>query len=394
MEQEIQVKTENIEQNINVTKEDIGFIPFGTKDIEANGVYNVKQFAEVDVNVPGIIPSGTLNITENGTYNVTNYENAEVITPQPSGSINITENGEIDVTNYETANVNVPGISELTDYYQLFYDGHRRSELNPLLSINKNVTNTFNMFYNFAHNSYEEADEINLTNFDTSKVTNSSGMFYNCEYLNIDDVLGLEDLVFTETTNMQNMLFKFGYYASRNHNSSIVIDLSKWHPTKVTTLNSCFRQVYSNFPSGSSRKLHFNLANWGVSNCTDFSNCFNSCKATTIDMTNWDTTKATTMNNMFNSCQFLEEVDLSSFTSESLKESSNMFLNCIRITKIDLRNFSFTGLTTYNNMFGNSSSNFKSDCLIIVKNDTEKNWVTSHFNFLTNVKTVEEYEAM
>ena len=52
--------------------------PTGTITITNNGIFDVHDYAEADVDVPAITPTGTMSITENGTYDVTNYAEANV----------------------------------------------------------------------------------------------------------------------------------------------------------------------------------------------------------------------------------------------------------------------------------------------------------------------------
>lgn len=99
--------------------------PSGEKviDIVANGTHteDIKKFAtaKINVNVPstGITPQGTKTITENGVHDVTNFAQANVNVPQgitPAGTkeISVTQNGEVteDVTSFKNVHIvtNVP----------------------------------------------------------------------------------------------------------------------------------------------------------------------------------------------------------------------------------------------------------------------------------------------
>lgn len=91
----------------------------------SNGYDATKQIT-VTVSVPGIVPSGTLTITDNGTKDVKNYAEVNVnVEPNlEQKTVTITENGTTEVTpttgkdgmSKVTVNVNVPtsgGVEEV-----------------------------------------------------------------------------------------------------------------------------------------------------------------------------------------------------------------------------------------------------------------------------------------
>ena len=51
--------------------------PTGTISITENGIFDVHDYAEADVDVPAITPTGTISITENGTYDTNGIKPSE-----------------------------------------------------------------------------------------------------------------------------------------------------------------------------------------------------------------------------------------------------------------------------------------------------------------------------
>lgn len=189
-----------------------------------------------------------------------------------------------------------------------------------------------------------DTDLIFLPLVDTSNVTTMRSAFNGCASLLVVPAI--------DTSSVTTMRGMFQYC-----NSLRDIDFTNFDTSNVTTMETMFRR------------------NFGLIKITP----------------PFDTSKVTTMANMFEDCLSLTEVDLSSFTSEALTNTSNMFNNCRLLTKIDLRGMEFTNVGTYSTMFGLSSGNgIPDDCLIIVKDATQKTWITGHFTRLTNVKTVAE----
>lgn len=134
------------------------------------------------------------------------------------------------------------------------------------------------------------------------------------------------------------------------------------------------------------------LSGLNTSNVTTMRFMFNTCNnLTSLNFSNFNTKKVTNMNSMFAGCSSLTELDLSSFEGDAIQRTERMFQSCTSLTKIDMRNFTFTNIAYSSYMFGsNSMSGIPDDCLIIVKDNTEKSWITSNFSRLTNVKTVAE----
>lgn len=130
------------------------------------------------------------------------------------------------------------------------------------------------------------------------------------------------------------------------------------------------------------------------SNITSLNNLFFRCSnLQTIDTSGWDTSGVIYFTAVFTNCSSLTSLDLSTLTSESGTDFRNMFYYCTNLRHLDIRNMTFGSNAAWDEMFGNYNfSGVPNNCEIIVKSQTEKEWITSKFSRLTNVKTVAELE--
>ena len=123
--------------------------------------------------------------------------------------------------------------------------------------------------------------EIDLSSFDTSKVTNMSDMFsgmYNLTTLNLSSF---------DTSKVTNMRAMFA-----NLTNLTTLDLSNFDTSKVTNMKFMFHGVYN--------LTTLNLSNFNTSQVTDMGSMFsNMSNLTTLDLSNFDTSKVKNMKSMF-----------------------------------------------------------------------------------------------
>ena len=87
-------------------------------------------------------------------------------------------------------------------------------------------------------------------------------------------------------------------------------------------------------------------------NVTNMSFMFNRCEAlTSLNLTSFNTEKVTDMQGMFGECSDLTSLNLSNFNTEKVMYMSNMFYNCNKLTSLDLTSFNTAEVTKMDNMF-------------------------------------------
>ena len=129
-------------------------------------------------------------------------------------------------------------------------------------------------------------------------------------------------------------------------------------------------------------RFEIDLMNYSIS--------FSSFKGVAIDLSGINSSKTRSFDSMFSNCVNLKEIDVSVLSFDSASTARSMFYGCTSLEKIDIRNFEFTQMLS--NYRTNMFTGVPDNCLIIVKNETEKNQVLRNYPNLTNVKTVSEYE--
>ena len=118
---------------------------------------------------------------------------------------------------------------------------------------------------------------------------------------------------------------------------------------------------------------------------TALNNCFSNCQLESAIL-KMNTSLVTSMSSCFYLNKKIQQLDLSTWTTENTTNVMMMFLNCSNLKRLDIRNMTFSHITLHGSIF----SGIPKDCLIIVKDDTAKSWVLARRSDLTNVKTVAE----
>ena len=256
--------------------------------------------------------------------------------------------------------------------------------------------------YFFAgYTNLEKIDfNTNKYAFDTSEVTDATGMFLDCQKLS--DIMGLGSLDWsrvTQNTDMflwcdalrsiayeelwdgnteieKNMLMKnfedaLTFMDGVNREIKVIAkrivfldsmenvpenarDISKYQNRSVMAWLENGQDLYiaangrilanpdhiALFKGYQSvEEIHFN-GNFDTSRLTNMNWMFADCvKLKTLNLQGFNTSKATQMRSMFEYCKMLENLDLSMFDTSQVTDMSRMFLQCASIKEIDVSCF-------------------------------------------------------
>ena len=143
-----------------------------------------------------------------------------------------------------------------------------------------------------------------------------SGMFYGCQNLSS---LDLSKFNTEKVTNMSGM------FAGCQNLSSL--DLSKFNTKEVKHMNSMFESC--------SALSSLDLSNFNTANVESMSGMFAGCqKLSSLTLSNFNTANVEFMDNMFNGCSVLTSLDLSNFNTKEVRYMYSMFQACSALTTI------------------------------------------------------------
>ena len=171
--------------------------------------------------------------------------------------------------------------------------------------LNRDSSNMFYLGYN--EQKIRNILELDLSNFNTSNVTNMQSMFSGMSNLT---TLNLSNFDTSKVTDMHRMFAGMSNLTTLN--------LSNFNTSKVTYMHYMF--------SGMSNLTTLNLSNFNTSEVRDMEWMFSGMSnLTTLNLSNFNTSKVTNMYHMFSGMPNLTTLNLSNFNTSKVTDVRYMF---------------------------------------------------------------------
>ena len=312
---------ENLLNNNNYYKNIIK----GTLDITINEINNKILLFNTDIN------SGIDVLLNNEKKNIIKEQNKRLIDIYPKKigkySFEIIFNDKLhslncffsECSNIVSLDLSNFDTSNVTDMYRMFNKCYKLREIKGLNNLNTNkVTNMSALFQ-----CCKEIENLDLSNFNTSQVTKMGGMFSGCNKLK--EIKGIQNFI---TNNVIDMNSMFGECSLLEY-----LDLSNFNTSNVTNMKKMFNKC--------NKLQKVILNNFDTSNVTCMAFMFSECnELKNIEGINrFNTKNVKEMNSMFNECFSLEELDLSNFNTSKVTTMKCMFYKCNKLRNLNLLNF-------------------------------------------------------
>ena len=180
--------------------------------------------------------------------------------------------------------------------------------------------------------SDSQIEEIDLSNFDASKITSMSGMFSRCKSLKFVNLTNLNAPIVEDMSSMFANCENLEY-----------INISNINIPKIKKMNKMFIYCYA--------LKELDLSNINIEVATEMNYMFDSCRALTfLNFSNFNVL-VKSMTYMFNNCQKLESLNLSSFNTSQVINMEGIFYGCYSLINLDISNFDISRVTNMEKIF-------------------------------------------
>ena len=255
--------------------------------------------------------------------------------------------------------------SQVTNMDSMFYDMSNLTMLDLSSFNTSKVTDMSGMFAGLLN-----LTTLNVSHFDTSNVTNMDAMFYGMSSLTALNVSHFD------TSNVTNMDAMFSGMSSLTS-----LNLSNFDTSQVTDMGYMFSYM--------SNLTTLNLSHFDTSNVTNMDSMFYGMSSlTTLDLSSFDTSKVTNMDAMFYDMRSLTKLNLSSFDTSKVTSMFAMFFNISSLTSLNLSSFNTSQVTSMQRMFSIYDTDISKDKLekIYVNNDFNTSKLTNFTDMFENRK--------
>ena len=237
-----------------------------------------------------------------------------------------------DCSNMNSCDLTNLDTSNVTNMRSMFYGCSSLTTLDVSGFETGNVTDMDSMFYGCS-----SLTTLNVSGFETGNVTDMDSMFYNCKFLTTLDVSEFD------TGNVISMSYMFN-----NCSSLTFLDVSGFETSNVTNMSYMFRNCH--FTS-------LDVSGFETGNVTSMNSMFSNCSSlTSLDVSGFETGNVTDMGSMFYGCSSLTSLDVSGFETGNVTDMGSMFYGCSSLTSLDVSGFETGNVTGMGSMFYNCSS--------------------------------------
>lgn len=134
-----------------------------------------------------------------------------------------------------------------------------------------------------------------------------------CESTALTQITGIENLNTSKVTDMSGMF--------NNCNALTQLDATKFDTKNVTDMDGMFVCCC--------KLKSLDVSNFNTANVTNMKSLFSMCsEVESLDVSNFNTAKVTNTNGMFWGCKKLKQLDLSNFNVSKVEDMEDMFQNC------------------------------------------------------------------